>query len=67
MDKKGGKSGQVTKSGPRSTNIRSDYAPDHSGTMKANSEMRSGKMKGDVSNLSHSLSGASAKERIGGS
>ena len=65
MKDKGGKSGQVTKSGPRTT-IKSDYAPDHSGAMKANAQSRNGKMGGSTDNLSHSLSGASAKQRVGG-
>lgn len=65
MDKSNSTKGRVTMSGPR-TKIVSDYAPDHSGTKKATQENRVGKMGGSVTNLDHSLSGASAKQRRSG-
>ena len=58
----GGTSQQETASG-RNTKIKSDYPPDHSGVMKTDHKMRAGQMGGSVENLSHSLSGASAKQR----
>lgn len=66
MDKKeSGGSGrkQQESMGSGATKIKTDFPPDHGSDMKTNHSMRVGKMGGSVENLSHSLSGASAKQR----
>lgn len=60
----GGGKQESTASG-RNTKIRQGFPPDHSGAFKTNRAMREGKLSGSVDNLSHSLSGASAKQRHG--